>query len=81
MPRNTEFTSPNRPAPFAGHPHIRLVPNTVKGPLPFFNPTHARFHIMKEPRHAELTVKGKPTVEVVMPQATINWRSRDNRKG
>lgn len=81
MPRNTEFASPNRPAPFAGHPHIRLVPDTVKGPLPFFNPTRARFHIMREPRHAEPTVEGKPTVEVTVPQTTINWRSRDNRKG
>ena len=80
-PRNTEFSSPARLAPFASNPYIRVVPDSIEGPLPFFNPTRARFHITKEPKHAKPTEEGRPTTDVAVPQATVNWRSRDNRKG
>lgn len=81
MPRNTAFLSPSRPAPFEKHDRVHLEPESIKGPLPFFNPTRARFNVEREPRPAEAP-SGKPSPsQVAVPQATINWRSRDNRKG
>ena len=80
MRRNQEFLSPNRPAPFAGHEGVRIVPGSVRGPLSFFNPTHARLQVEKEPS-AEPAEKRRPISQAAVPQAEINWRSRDNRKG
>lgn len=81
MPRNTAFVSPGRPAPFDKQGGVHLDPKTVRGPLPFFNPTRARFRVEPEPKRPELLEKRPPATQVAVPQATVNWRSRDNRKG
>lgn len=85
MPRNTSFASPGRSAPFAGHAGVRLAHETVRGPLSFFNPTQARFHVEDQAQlHPGLTDDKLPhphAAQVTLPGAVINWRSRDNRKG
>lgn len=86
MPRNASFVSPGRQPPFAGHPGIHLDNETVRGPLPFFNPTRARFHVedVGPLLHPELLMTDKrphPHATQVGLPAVINWRSRDNRKG
>lgn len=85
MPRNTSFASPDRQPPFAGHADIHLDKDTVRGPLSFFNPTRARFHVEDQEQlpPASLTGGKLPhphTTQIGLP-AAINWRSRDNRKG
>lgn len=81
MARNKAFLSPGREAPFSKHGGIHLDHKTVRGPLPFFNPTQARFRVEAEPKRPRPTEKPLPASEVSVPRATINWRSRDNRKG
>ncbi|KAJ5601868.1 hypothetical protein N7510_011402 [Penicillium lagena] len=84
MPRNTSFASPGRLPPFAGHVGVRLDHETVRGPLSFFNPTRARFHVEDQAQiHPGLIDDKLPhrhATQVALP-AYIHWRSRDNRKG
>lgn len=95
MARNKAFVSPGRAAPFASHENVHLQHETVRGPLPFFNPTQARFHLhdnqaaqktgTQAETHPELIDDGKhpptTTQAAVLPGAVITWRSRNNRKG
>lgn len=81
MRRNKAFLSHGRPAPFEKHHGVHLDHRTVRGPLPFFNPTQARFRVEPEPKRPVPAGKRPALEQVVVPEATINWRSRDNRKG
>ncbi|QKX58083.1 uncharacterized protein TRUGW13939_05204 [Talaromyces rugulosus] len=84
MPRNTSFASPGRLSPFARHVGVHLDHDTVQGPLSFFNPTRARFHLDDQAQlHPELIDDKLPhahATQIALP-AFLNWRSRDNRKG
>jgi hypothetical protein len=73
MGRNKRFTSTGRAAPFEGNEAIQLVPSTVTGPLPFLNPTRARYRVIG-------TTDGEQE-EGLVPGTEVRWRSRDNRKG
>ncbi|KAJ5668496.1 uncharacterized protein N7477_007066 [Penicillium maclennaniae] len=85
VPRNASFESPARPPPFSGHVGVHLESDTVRGPLPFFNPTQARFqldeHAQLHPKLLEDKIPHPYATQVALPGVVINWRSRDNRKG
>lgn len=83
MPRNTTFLSPGRLAPFARDHSINLDHNTIRGAIPFFNPTQARLRVgelaprQPKPEDGEVP-EGTQTLET---RTKVYWRSRDNRKG
>lgn len=83
MPRHKAFSSPGRLWPFSGQEGVSLDHKTVRGPLPFFNPTQARFSIDDlEKRYPKLVDKKHPDkAQLPVSSAAIQWRSRSNRKG
>ena len=82
MSRNATFESPGRQA-LVSHPQARLEEDRVTGPIPFFNPTRARFDLPSS-ETAPIDAPSNSNAGATAPpvgDAQYEWRSRDNRKG
>ncbi|KAJ5948448.1 hypothetical protein N7454_001755 [Penicillium verhagenii] len=90
MVRNKEFR-PGR-EPFQGHPSLELRRSHITGPMPFLNPTRARYapapgkdvsSSTDQPtsQRPTTTPGSKPTPAPTPGFVEHLWRSRDNRKG
>lgn len=76
MDRNKEFKS--RPPPLSPLDGASLQPDSVGGPLSFFNPTRARYDLKPLAEAVEAIPSG---FQAAGPRTQLQWRARDNRKG
>lgn len=93
MSRSKSFNTYGRSPPFSQEPGFRLDPDSVRGPLPWLNPTAATFHVDQPTPDSSASSTKRPAVAVsptapgqaaasgTSKPAEISWRARDNRKG
>lgn len=75
MPRNSQFQTGREP--LQDHAGLQLRRSHVSGPLPFLNPTRARY--APTDTHADAVAVSAPAASTAPIEHL--WRSRDNRKG
>ena len=81
MARSANFTSPVHQR-ILDEAKTQPSPGSVRGPVPFLNPTRARFPLVPIPEASEAAAKAPQATESPLSQdAQVEWRARDYRKG